>query len=48
MKCKHCGEEVGEFYSQLSEHLWAKHHDFMMRFLASQSLSETVIKEVEE
>lgn len=36
MKCKHCGEYAGEYYSELEIHLWNKHRKVMMQFLESQ------------
>jgi len=36
--CKHCGEEVGEFWSQLEDHLWTEHREIMMKFLERQRL----------
>lgn len=44
MKCKHCGEEVGEFYSGLDEHLWTKHRKKMMNFLNKQVKREEPCK----
>ena len=36
MKCKHCGLEVGELYSELDTHLWIKHREVIIRFLQKQ------------
>lgn|GEM_PF-2140021 len=36
MRCKHCGKEVGKYYSDLEEHLWTEHRDIMMEFLRTQ------------
>lgn len=36
MNCKHCGEYVGEFYSELDNHMWTKHREIVIRFLKQQ------------
>lgn len=36
MNCKHCGEYVGEFLSEVSEHLWTKHREIISQFLKEQ------------
>ncbi len=40
MKCKHCGEYIGEFYSELDEHLWKRHREIVMQFLREQEVDE--------
>jgi len=40
MKCKHCGEYVGEFYGNLDIHLWTKHREIMLHFLNDQMVDE--------
>ena len=40
MKCKHCGEEVGEFYSDLDTHMWIKHREIILKFLKKQILKD--------
>ncbi len=42
IKCKHCGEEVGEHHTQFVEHLWTKHREIMVEFLGSQSSTPTM------
>ena len=37
MRCKHCGEEVGEFYSDLDNHIWSEHPQIQIRHLKAQS-----------
>lgn len=34
--CKRCGENVGPYWSSLSDHLWAKHRDLMLAELQKQ------------
>ena len=40
MKCKYCGKEVGEPYSELETHLWEKHREIMLRSLETHVLKE--------
>ena len=34
--CKHCGENVGEFWSDLETHLWNKHREIISKWLVKQ------------
>lgn len=36
IRCKHCGEDVGEFWSQLDEHLWNKHRNIIGTWIMAQ------------